>query len=140
MEREKILLRVENEQLNESLNQFDQENLVLREKNLELSHRLERDQEQISDLQRHLDSIEFEPAQVSNKETSNDDEDYTNTSFNLTTDTVNCPDETKEDDHHQLLEEVVKVVDTMDTLRNALLDQQSIVRHLIENSKQQTQP
>ena len=53
---------------------------------------------------------------------------------------MNCPDETKEDDHHQLLEEVVKVVDTMDTLRNALLDQQSIVRHLIENSKQQPQP
>ena len=61
LEREKILLRDENEQLNKSLNQFDQENLVLREKNLELSHRLERDQEQISDLQRHLDSIEFEP-------------------------------------------------------------------------------
>ena len=63
MEREKILLRVENEQLNKSLDQFDQENLVLREKNLELSHRLERDQEQISDLQRHLDSIEFEATQ-----------------------------------------------------------------------------
>ena len=63
LEREKILLRVENEQLNKSLNQFDQDNLVLREKNLELSHRLERDQEQISDLQRHLDSIEFEPTQ-----------------------------------------------------------------------------
>ena len=63
MEREKILLHVENEQLNKSLNQFDQENLVLREKNLELSHRLERDQEQISDLQRHLDSIEYEATQ-----------------------------------------------------------------------------
>ena len=63
VEREKILLRVENEQLNKSLNQFDQENLVLREKNLELSHRLERDQEQISDLQRHLDSIEYEATQ-----------------------------------------------------------------------------
>ena len=54
-------------------------------------------------------------------------------------DTVTRPDETKEDDH-QLLEEVVKVGHTMDTLRNALLDQQSIVRHLIENSKQQPQP
>ena len=63
MEREKILLHVENEQLNKSLNQFDQENLVLRQKNLELSHRLERDQEQISDLQRHLDSIEYEATQ-----------------------------------------------------------------------------
>jgi uncharacterized pyridoxamine 5'-phosphate oxidase family protein len=43
------------------LNRFDQENLVPREKNSELSHRLEQNQEQISDLQRHLDSIEFEP-------------------------------------------------------------------------------
>ena len=37
----------------------------------------------------------------------------------------------------QLLEEVVKVGHSMDTLRNALLDQQNFVRHLIENSKQQ---
>ena len=44
-------------------------------------------------------------------------------------------DVTKED--LQLLEEVVKVGHSMDTLRNALLDQQNFVRHLIENSKQQ---
>ena len=50
--------------------------------------------------------------------------------------TVNrSSDVTKED--LQLLEEVVKVGHSMDTLRNALLDQQNFVRHLIENSKQQ---
>lgn len=77
---------------------------------------------------------------MSNKETCRNagDEEYTNSSFNLsaTDATVNrYSDVLKEDP--QLLEEVVKVGHSMDTLRNALLDQQNFVRHLIENSKQQ---
>ena len=57
LEREKLVLRVENETLSKSFYELDQENVILREKNLQLNHRLEMDQDQILDLQRHLDSI-----------------------------------------------------------------------------------
>ena len=60
LEREKLVLRVENETLSKSFYELDQENVILREKNLQLNHRLEMDQDQILDLQRHLDSIGFQ--------------------------------------------------------------------------------
>ena len=61
LERDKLVLRVENDQLAKSLHQLDEENLMLREKNLELNPQLEQDHDQIDDLQRHLDSIGIQP-------------------------------------------------------------------------------
>ena len=60
LEREKLVLSVENDQLAKSLHDLDEENVTLRERNLKLNHQLEQDQDQILDLQRHLDSIGFE--------------------------------------------------------------------------------
>jgi len=111
LEREKLVLRVENETLSKSFYELDQENVILREKNLQLNHRLEMDQDQILDLQRHLDSIGLQ-----NPGTSCNQSPVLSSNNKVT--------HTETEDVDELLEEVTKVDESMNVLKSALLKQQ----------------
>ena len=56
-EREKLVLLYENEDLKVNLRQLDEDNLDLREKNLEVNHQLKQSQYEIIELRRHLDRV-----------------------------------------------------------------------------------
>ena len=53
----KLVLLYENEDLKVNLRQLDEDNLELREKNLEVNHQLKQSQYEILELRRHLDRV-----------------------------------------------------------------------------------
>ena len=57
LEKEKRLLQLKNEQLNKLVQSLDQDNMELREQNLEMSHELKQGHYEVIALRRHLDSI-----------------------------------------------------------------------------------
>jgi len=56
LEREKLVLQMENETLAKSLHRLDEDNMVLRERNLEVSHELKQNSYEVVELRRHLSS------------------------------------------------------------------------------------
>ena len=56
LEREKLVLQMENESLAKSLHRLDEDNMVLRERNLEVSHELKQNSYEVVELRRHLSS------------------------------------------------------------------------------------
>ena len=56
-EREKLVLLYENEDLKVNLAQLDEDNLDLRERNLEVNHQLKQSQYEIIELRRHLSGV-----------------------------------------------------------------------------------
>ena len=56
LEREKLVLQMENETLAKNLHRLDEDNMVLRERNLEVSHELKQSSYEVVELRRHLSS------------------------------------------------------------------------------------
>jgi len=117
-EREKLVLLYENEDLKVNLRQLDEDNLELREKNLEVNHQLKQSQYEILELRRHLDRVGRSNGQ-----------DVTSTEAMEAIDN-HYSDATSE----ELTREVHKVNDSMSLLKRSLLEQQLFVRSLIEET------
>ena len=56
LEREKLVLQMENETLAKGLHRLDEDNMALRERNLEVSHELKQSNYEVVELRRHLSS------------------------------------------------------------------------------------
>ena len=57
LEREKLVLQMENETLTKSLHRLDEDNMVLRERNLEVNHELKQSNYEIVEMRRHLSAF-----------------------------------------------------------------------------------
>ena len=60
LEREKLVLQMENETLAKGLHRLDEDNMALRERNLEVSHELKQSNYEVVELRRHLSSTGVE--------------------------------------------------------------------------------
>jgi len=120
-EREKLVLLYENEDLKVNLRQLDEDNLELRERNLEVNHQLKQSQYEILELRRHLDRVgrsnSQEVAAVASMLSSAEviDNHYSDT--------------------EELTREVHKVNESMSLLKKSLLEQQLFVKRLIEETR-----
>lgn len=124
-EREKLVLLYENEDLKVNLAQLDEDNLDLRERNLEVNHQLKQSQYEILELRRHLSGVGRNSTVSSNQAGL---EATTTTGMETVVD--NHYSDTEED----LAQEVYKVNESMSLLKRSLIDQQLFVKKLIQET------
>ena len=118
-EREKLVLLYENEDLKVNLRQLDEDNLGLRERNLEVNHQLKQSQYEILELRRHLERVgRGQEDQVS-----------------VATAAEEVIDTNYSDTEEELAREVHKVNESMSLLKRRLLEQQLFVKKLIDEAK-----
>ena len=78
LEREKLVLQMENETLTKNLHRLDEDNMVLRERNLEVNHELKQSNYEIVELRRHLSTFgneEQEPMSFLTAGSADDEEE-----------------------------------------------------------------
>ena len=107
MEREKLVLHMENEQMAKTLHRLDGDNMELRERNLQVSHELKQSHYEIIELRRHLDEQPMAMSML--------DEDV--------------------DHDAAVLDDIQKVNQSMSLLKQNLLEQQNFVKRLIIESQ-----
>jgi len=123
-EREKLVLLYENEDLKVNLAQLDEDNLDLRERNLEVNHQLKQSQYEILELRRHLSGVGRNTT-VSNQ---------ASLEATTTTGMEAVVDNHYSDTEEELAQEVHKVNESMSLLKRSLIDQQLFVKKLIQET------